>query len=49
MHAFPTSPNLKSNFDAKKGGKLYGNTLSPMDILRNVTLLGTAWSLLSVV
>lgn len=49
MHAFPTSPNPQSDFDAKKGGKLYGNTLSPVDILHNVTLLGTAQSLFSVV
>lgn len=49
MHVFPTSPNPQSNFNAKKGGKLYGNTLSPVDILHNVTLLGTAQSLFSVV
>lgn len=49
MHAFPTSPNPKINFDAKKSGKLDGNTLSPMDILCNMTLLGNVQSLFSMV
>lgn len=49
MHAFPTSPNPKSNFNAKKSGKLDGNTLSPMDILCSMTLLGNVQSLFSMV
>lgn len=38
----------KSNFDTRRSGKPDGNALSPVDILRNMTLLGNVQSLLSV-
>lgn len=49
MHVFPTSPNPKSNFDAKRSGKLDGNSSSLMNILCNMTLSGNVQSLFSVV
>lgn len=48
LHVFAASSTQKSNFDAKRSGKPDGNTLSPVDILRNMTLLGNAQSLFSV-
>lgn len=48
MHVFATSLTQKSNFDAKRSGKPDGNTLSLVDILRNMTLLGNTQSLFSV-
>jgi len=45
MFIFP-APTQTSNFGAKRSGKPDGNTLSLVDILRNMTLLGNAQSLL---